>query len=204
MTKPLAGRLAGSPQPAGRRPYSRRRAALPQLSGHRWLRTAVIGAGLFALAACGSPAAMNAAQTGTTTASPTTTATSPPTTSITLVPPPSSGPPPTSAPPAKATGPTVPPNQVDYAGAAESVPQTVWEQDGGKTLVVMAEEGGCVKVEAQVVKQTADEVDVALVSIAQTHRVCPLYVRNVPVAVHLDAPLGNRKVVLTTQIGTQR
>jgi len=104
----------------------------------------------------------------------------------------------------QATGPTVPPSQVNYAAAPENVPQTVWQQDGGKTLVVMAEEGGCMKVDAQVTKQTADEVDITVLSVAQMHRVCPLYVRNIPIAAHLDAPLGSRKLVLTTQTGTQR
>jgi hypothetical protein len=103
----------------------------------------------------------------------------------------------------KATGTPVPPNQVDYSAAPENVPQTVWQQDNGKTLVVMAEEGGCVSVNAQVTKQTSSEVDITLLSVAQTHRVCPLYVRNIPVAAHLDAPLGGRKVVLSSQTGTQ-
>jgi hypothetical protein len=69
MRKPIPGRPAGSPQPAGRRPHSRRRAALPQLSGHRWLRAAAIGAGLLALAACGKPAALDSAQSAATTSS---------------------------------------------------------------------------------------------------------------------------------------
>ncbi|WP_157495009.1 hypothetical protein [Kutzneria sp. 744] len=204
MTKPIPGRLAGSPQPAGRRPHSRRRAALPQLSGHRWLRTVALGAGLFALAACGSPTATNAAQTGpdqTSTVSPaptTSTSVPGPTTSGAPAPPPATS----ETPQPKATGPTVPPNQVSYT-PPDGVPQTVWQQDGGKTLVVMVEEGGCVKIEAQVAKQTADEVDITVLTIAQTHRICPLYVRDVPIAAHLDAPLGSRKLVLTAQTGTQ-
>ncbi|MFC0431497.1 hypothetical protein [Kutzneria buriramensis] len=122
----------------------------------------------------------------------------------TVRPPASNPPPPTSsAPPVQATGQPVPPDQVNYAAASENTPQTVWEQNGGRTLVLMAEEGGCVKVDAQVPKQTADEVDVVLLSVAETHRVCPLYVRNVPVAAYLDAPLGNRKLVVSTQTGTQ-
>jgi hypothetical protein len=194
MTKPIPGRLVGSPQPAGRRPY-------------RWLRAAALAAGALALAACGTTTPTNAAQTGASTpsSSPVTTtpSTSAPVTS-TVVQPPASNPPPTSsAPPVQATGQPVPPNQVNYAAASENTPQTVWEQDGGRTLVLMAEEGGCVKVDAQVPKQTADEVDVVLLSVAETHRVCPLYVRNIPVAAHLDAPLGARKLVVSTQTGTQ-
>lgn len=192
---------------AGRRPHSRRRAALPQLSGHRWLRAAVIGTGLLALAACGKSAAVNTADTApsTTTVSPSAPVTgSSPGATITVVPPPSSGTPPTSGDPApKASGPTVPPTQVSYV-APEAVPQTVWQQDDGKTLVVMAEEGGCTKVDAQVTKQTADEVDITLLTVAHTQKICPQYIRDVPVAAHLDAPLGNRKVVVSMQTGTQR
>jgi hypothetical protein len=195
MTKPIPGRLVGSPQPAGRRPY-------------RWLRAAALAAGALALAACGTTTPTNAAQTGASTpsSSPVTTtpSTSAPVTSTVVQPPASNPPPPTSsAPPVQATGQPVPPNQVNYAAASENTPQTVWEQDGGRTLVLMAEEGGCVKVDARVPKQTADEVDVVLLSVAETHRVCPLYVRNIPVAAHLDAPLGARKLVVSTQTGTQ-
>jgi hypothetical protein len=203
MRKPLAGRLAGLPQPAGRRPHSRRRAALPQLSGHRWLRAAAIGAGLLALAACGKPAASNTAASGATTS----TSSSAPVTgsspSSTVVPPTSSTPSPPDGAPPKASGPTVPPNQVTYV-APEAVPDTVWQQDDGKTLVVMAEEGGCSKVEAQVTRQSADEVDITLLTVAQTQKICPQYIRNVPVAAHLDAPLGTRKVVLAMKTGVQR
>ena len=197
MTKPPSGRLVGSPQPAGRHPYLRRAAGL-----------GLAGLGLVALAACGSPAAQNTAATApvpSSSAAPTTTTSVPPTsTSAAVAPPGTNAPaPPAASPPVQATGATVPPSQVDYSGAAENVPQTVWQQDDGKTLVVMAEEGGCMKVDAQVTKQTADEVDITLLSTVQTHRVCPLYVRNIPIAAHLDAPLGARKVVLTSQTGTQ-
>jgi len=78
------------------------------------------------------------------------------------------------------------------------------QQDDGKTLVMMAEEGGCSKVDAQVTKQTADEVDITLLTVATTQKICPQYIRNVPVAAHLDAPLGTRKVVLAMKTGVQR
>ncbi len=195
MTQPTTGRPARSPQPAGRRPYLRRAFGV-----------GLAGAGLVAFAACGSVATTNTAASApagssSPTATTTTTSSTPPGPGQNLPTPPSTTDP--SAPPVKATGATVPPSQVNYSAAPENVPQTVWQQDGGKTLVVMAEEGGCVKVNAQVTKQTADEVDITVLSVAEMHRVCPLYVRNIPVAAHLDAPLGARKVVLTTQTGTQ-
>ncbi|QUQ71953.1 hypothetical protein [Kutzneria sp. CA-103260] len=197
MTEPTSGRLAGSPQPAGRRPYLR-----------RLLGVGLAGAGLVAFAACGSVATTNTAASapaGSSSPTATTTTTPSPTTTSGAIPPsaPTSTPPPPDSPPVQATGPTVPPSQVNYSAAPENVPQTVWQQDGGKTLVVMAEQGGCVKVNAQVTKQTADEVDITVLSVAEMHRVCPLYVRNIPIAAHLDAPLGGRLVVLTTQTGTQ-
>lgn len=200
MTKPTTGRPAGSPQPAGRRPHSRRRAALPQLSGHRWLRAAAIGAGLLVLAACGKAVSTGAnvpvdSSSSITGSAPSSTVAVPPTSS-------EPSPPPVDAPP-KASGPTVPANQVTYV-APEAVPDTVWQQDDGKTLVVMAEEGGCSKVDAQVTKQTADEVDITLLTVATTQKICPQYIRNVPVAAHLDAPLGTRKVVLAMKTGVQR
>jgi hypothetical protein len=205
MRKPTSGRLAGSPQPAGRRPHNRRRAALPQLSGHRWLRAVAVAAGLLIMAACGKAASTDAANTVPGgTSSPSITGSAP-----TSTPPPGSGAPTSAGPtsdagtPPKASGPTVPPNQVTYV-APEAVPDTVWQQDDGKTLVVMAEEGGCSKVDAQVTKQTADEVDITLLTVATTQKICPQYIRNVPVAAHLDAPLGTRKVVLALKTGVQR
>ena len=200
MTKPIPGRPAGSPQPAGRRPHSRRRAALPRLSGHRWLRAAAIGTGLLVLAACGK-AVSTGANVPADSSSPSVTGSAP--SSTTVVPPTSSAPSPPEGATPKAGGPTVPPNQVTYV-TPEAVPDTVWQQDDGKTLVVMAEEGGCSKVDAQVTKQTADEVDITLLTVATTQKICPQYIRNVPVAAHLDAPLGTRKVVLTLKTGVQR
>lgn len=202
MTKPIPGRPAGSPQPAGCRPSSR-----PARGAALGLGLAAVG--LMALAACGSPATTDTAASGPAGSSSSALPVTPPMSSLppvtsTVVPPPGSGTTPVPvSPPVQATGSTVPPSQVDYSGAAENVPRTVWQQDDGRTLVVMAEQGGCVKVDAQVTKQTSTEVDITLLSIAETHRVCPQYIRNVPVAAHLDAPLGSRKVVLTTQTGTQ-
>jgi hypothetical protein len=95
-------------------------------------------------------------------------------------------------------GTIVPPGQVDFAGAGSNVQQAVWEQDGGRTLAVVAEEGGCVRVSGRVSNQTATEVDFQVVSAIVKHMLCPHFVRNVTVTVQLAAPLGDRVVVVTT------
>lgn len=95
-------------------------------------------------------------------------------------------------------GTPVPPGQVNTGGVTTGIQPAVWEQDGGRTLAVVAEEGGCVKVSGRVPKQTATEVDFQVVSVVVKHVVCPHFVRNVRVTVHLDAPLGDRTVMLST------
>ncbi|MFC0432409.1 hypothetical protein [Kutzneria buriramensis] len=95
-------------------------------------------------------------------------------------------------------GTRVPAGQVDATGVTTDIQPVVWEQDGGRTLAVVAEEGGCVRVSGRLSKQTATEVDFQVVSVVVKHVVCPQFVRNVWVTVHLDAPLGDRTVVLST------
>ncbi len=95
-------------------------------------------------------------------------------------------------------GTPVPPGQVNTDGVTTGMQPVVWEQDGGLTLAAVAEEGGCVTVSGRVPKQTATEVDFQVVSVAVKHGVCPHFVRNVRVTVHLDAPLGDRTIMLST------
>ncbi|AHI00224.1 hypothetical protein [Kutzneria albida] len=156
------------------------------------MRRTVIGIGLLALltAGCGAqaPSPEATAPVGKAPA---------PVVSTTAVPPTSPGTS-TSAP---RTGPAVPPNQIDYSQVPETYPRSVWTTDNGRTVVVMGEEGGCAKLSGKVLAQNAEEVRVELLTTTETHRMCPLYVRNVPVSVTLDAPLGARKLVLTAKNG---
>lgn len=156
---------------------------------HRVVLTGLGSLVLTLLAACGNGNAGNSAGTVTSTGI--------------VSPPPSSAPrvPTSIAEPATAPhGPAVPQSQVDASDVAQGSSRQVWMSDGGRTLGTLTEQTGCATVSGEVDEQSANQVVMVLV----THdsgagRVCPMIVRNVPVVVHLDAPLGTRTVVLRSR-----
>ncbi|MBV8932855.1 MAG: hypothetical protein JOZ47_16570 [Kutzneria sp.] len=112
---------------------------------------------------------------------------------------PSSAPPTTGLPPG-ATGPAVPSRQVDFSRLPADYPHSLWTTDDGRTVVVSGEQSGCSRLTGEPSAQSSTEVDITLVSVTTTQLNCPLHVRFVPVPVRLDAPLGARKIVLTTRV----
>lgn len=115
-------------------------------------------------------------------------------------PPPPPLPPPTSAVPA-APAPAdqrtpVPDSQVDFSGLPQSYPHGVWTQDGGTVVVVTVAQGGCSADRAEAADQTAQQVTIAVITMAHKQGLCPMYVQYVPQAVRLAAPLNQRKIVL--------
>lgn len=109
-------------------------------------------------------------------------------------------PPPTSAAPATPEPADqrmpVPDSQVDFSGLPQGYPHAVWTQDGGTVVVVTVAQGGCGKDDAEAADQTAQQVTIAVISMAHKPGLCPMYVQYVPEAVRLAAPLNQRKIVL--------
>jgi hypothetical protein len=103
-------------------------------------------------------------------------------------------PPTQPAPPAG--GAKVPPTQVQ-TGNMTKPPQGVRVTHGGTEVVFTSEQAGCQQISAKATSQTAKSVTI-LVTTTVTSRgsqVCPLFIRDVPVVVLLDAPLGSRTLV---------
>jgi hypothetical protein len=152
----------------------------------------VVGAGVLLLvtAACATTQQAGAgAGGGTLSTAPSSTAISP-----------SNGnaPPPEAAPPNG--GKPVAAEKVDGSALGEGYPRSAWVEGDGTTLGVMGQEGGCGKVSAQIVEQSASSVHLELVeALPLEKKMCTMDLRYPPLTVTLGAPLGDRKVVLTSR-----
>lgn len=90
----------------------------------------------------------------------------------------------------------VPANQISTGGMTNP-PQGVQVTNDGMYLVFNTEQAGCQKITAAAAAQTSAQVTVQVVTTntSKGGQVCPMIVREVPVAAHLDAPLKTRKIV---------
>lgn len=105
---------------------------------------------------------------------------------------------PARTPPAGGTG--VPQQQLDVTALAEGYPVLVWTEDDGKTVGVVAQEGGCGKASVEVPEQTDTQVVILMVeTVPATSQMCTMDLRYPKLTAELDAPLGERTVVLKTE-----
>ncbi|RJQ83576.1 hypothetical protein [Amycolatopsis panacis] len=88
-------------------------------------------------------------------------------------------------------------NQVDVSALPADYPHDVTLADGGATVVIQAEQAGCERLSAAPGEQTASQV-VVTVTLTQAPRgqMCPMHIKENPLFVHLNAPLGGRQLVL--------
>jgi hypothetical protein len=96
-------------------------------------------------------------------------------------------------------GPTeVPAAQVDGSTLSDLYKRQAWTSSDGRTLQVVGLGGGCKTASAEVTAQSADQVQITLVTTYYPPEggVCTQEVHDVPLNVTLDAPLGDRRVVL--------
>ncbi|WP_245573150.1 hypothetical protein [Amycolatopsis benzoatilytica] len=121
----------------------------------------------------------------------------------------STAPAPSSAPSAPSSAPAkpqfnppagavrLPASKVDGSALPKEFPKEVYTYQGGKVLIVRAEEGGCGHALGDSVEQTAQRVVVDLSETkAQTGQMCTMDLRHPVISVPLAAPLGDRVVVL--------
>jgi hypothetical protein len=102
---------------------------------------------------------------------------------------------PARTPPAGGT--PVAPQQIDTSTLPEGYPVLVWTEGDGATLGVVAQEGGCGRASVEVQQQTDTQVVVMTVeTVPATPKSCTMDLRYPKLTSELDAPLGNRTVVL--------
>ncbi|WP_298177771.1 hypothetical protein [Saccharomonospora sp.] len=92
----------------------------------------------------------------------------------------------------------VPEEKIDASALPEGYPIDAMASDEGRTLTIVAQEGGCTKVSATLAEQTEERVTVTLVEAkpADENTMCTMDVRYPPLTVELDEPLGDRELVL--------
>ena len=97
-------------------------------------------------------------------------------------------------------GKEVPKDRIDANAVPEGNPTTTWTEGDGTVLGVIAQEAGCGKASVEVAEQNAQAVKLVLVETSPADQpVCTMDIRYPPLTVKLDAPLGDRKIVLTTR-----
>ncbi|SMD13995.1 hypothetical protein [Lentzea albidocapillata] len=93
-----------------------------------------------------------------------------------------------------------PVTKLDANALPPDQPRTAWTQGDGKTVGVVAQEGGCGKASASVLEQNASTVKIELLeTLPLTKEMCTMDIRFPPLTVQLSEPLGERTVVLTSR-----
>ncbi|SFR23577.1 hypothetical protein SAMN04488564_10746 [Lentzea waywayandensis] len=104
--------------------------------------------------------------------------------------------------------PVVPPNvtpvakeKVDTTSLSDTYRDEAYVFGDGRDVQVFGVGGGCKEARAEITGQSADIVQITLVTITKQPpgTVCTQEVRQVPLTVRLDAPLGNRRLVLESR-----
>lgn len=104
--------------------------------------------------------------------------------------------------------PVVPPNvtpvakdKVDTTSLSDTYRDEAYVFGDGRDVEVFGVGGGCKEAHAEVSGQSADLVQITLVTITKQPpgTVCTQEIRQVPLTVRLDAPLGNRRLVLESR-----
>ncbi|MBY8849899.1 hypothetical protein [Saccharothrix longispora] len=90
------------------------------------------------------------------------------------------------------------------ASVPEGTPTTVWTEEDGTVLGAIGQEGGCTRASLEITEQTAQAVKVVLVETTPAdQQVCTMDIRYPPLTAKLDAPLGDRRVELSTRQVTE-
>lgn len=104
--------------------------------------------------------------------------------------------------------PVVPPNvtpvpkeKVDATSLSETYRTEAYVFNDGRDVEVFGVGGGCKEARAEVTGQSAEVVQITLITITkqQPGMVCTQEIRQVPLTVRLSAPLGDRRLVLESR-----
>ncbi|MEV6238957.1 hypothetical protein [Lentzea sp. NPDC051838] len=95
----------------------------------------------------------------------------------------------------------VPKDKVDTTSLSDTYRDEAYVFGDGRDVEVFGVGGGCKEARAEVSGQSADVVQITLVTITKQPpgTMCTQEVRQVPLTVRLSAPLGNRRLVLESR-----
>lgn len=95
----------------------------------------------------------------------------------------------------------VPKEKVDATSLSETFRTEAYVFNDGRDVEVFGVGGGCKEARAEVTAQSAEAVQVTLVTITKQKpgMICTQEIRQVPLTVRLDAPLGGRRLVLESR-----
>jgi len=114
---------------------------------------------------------------------------------VTTLPPPPA--PPSSDGSLPPGGQLVAPEKIDRSGLPRGYPVKVWTEGDGRTIGLVAQEGGCGKAGAEIAEQSAAAVTLlTFEAVPKEPKMCTMDLRYPTLSVTLDEPLGDRTVVL--------
>ena len=95
----------------------------------------------------------------------------------------------------------VPKDKVDTTSLSETFRTEAYVFNDGRDVEVFGVGGGCKEARAEVTAQSAEVVQIVLVTVTKQPpgTVCTQEIRQVPLTVRLDAPLGDRRLVLESR-----
>lgn len=92
--------------------------------------------------------------------------------------------------------------KVDTSALPEGYPNLVWTEAAGAVVGAYGQAGGCIEATGSVTEQTGQRVVFVVTETTTSTGMCTMDIRYPPLTVKLDAPLGDRTVVLQrTQVG---
>jgi len=87
--------------------------------------------------------------------------------------------------------------RIDASGLPKGYPVLVWTEDDGRTVGVVAQEGGCGKASLEVAEQNETQVVVSMIeTVPSEPKMCTMDLRYPKLTTELEQPLGDRTVVL--------
>jgi len=91
----------------------------------------------------------------------------------------------------------VPASRVDASALPDGYPRVVWTVGDGSTIGAYGQAGGCIEATAEATEQTGQRVVMRITETTLSTGPCTMEISFPPLMVTLDAPLGDRTVVLT-------
>ena len=89
--------------------------------------------------------------------------------------------------------------QLDTKALPKNYPVMVWTEDDGKTVGVVAQEGGCGKASVEQAESDAQVVVTMVETTPSEPKACTMDLRYPKLTTELTEPLGDRKIVLKSE-----